>query len=355
MRNGDLGMEKENRSLWLGLGALAGLGAGTGTALASYAYWSEPFAVRLDRLSLRLPNSRGKLPADGLRLLHLSDFHFRGAEPREQRKLERVKQITAGLEYDLLIHTGDFLHYNEGMANVLALLDVLPAPRLGAYAVLGNHDYAVYRMSKAVGYTWRNFVAKESRLGQGYPVHRPATRQQEVRRYLRFFLHLIHNRIDGEPSGANDVPRLRHELERRGMQVLHNSAIRLQSGGTDLFLAGVDDLQEGHPDLAAALAGVDASAPLLLLSHNPDILQAPAAHRADLILAGHTHGGQIVLPFLGPAHTQTDILSRADASGHVFLGDTQLYISRGLGEGIPLRFGAPPHITLLTLLPEETK
>lgn len=137
------------------------------------------------------------------------------------------------------------------------------------------------------------------------------------------------------------------------MQILHNCAIRLQTGGIDLFLAGVDDLQEGHPDLAAALAGVDGSAPLLLLSHNPDILQAPAAHRADLILAGHTHGGQIVLPFLGPAHTQTDILSRADASGHVYLGDTQLYISRGLGEGIPLRFGAPPHITLLTLLPEE--
>ena len=346
-------MVNQKSYLWTGIGALAGLGAGLGAALAGYAYWREPFDVRLDRLSLRLPNSRNSLPPEGLRILHLSDFHFRGAEPREQRKLERVEQITAGLEYDLLIHTGDFLHYNEGMANVLALLDVLPRPRLGAYAVMGNHDYAVYRMSKAVGYTWRNFVAKESRLGQGHPAHRTPTRQEQTRRYLRFLIHLLHNRIDGEPSGVNDVPRLRHELERRGMRVLHNCAIRLQTGGIDLFLAGVDDLQEGHPDLVAALADVDDSAPLLLLSHNPDILQAPAAHRADLILAGHTHGGQIVLPFLGPAHTQTDILSRADASGHVYLGDTQLYISRGLGEGIPLRFGAPPHITLLTLLPEE--
>ena len=348
-------MVNRNRSLWLGMGALAGLGAGTGAALASYAYWNEPFAVRLDRLSLRLPNSRGKLPAQGLRLLHLSDFHFRGAEPREQRKLERVKQITAGLEYDLLIHTGDFLHYNTGMENVLALMDALPRPRLGAFAVLGNHDYAVYNMSKAVGHTWENFVAKESRLGQPLPPQRLLTRREQTQRYLRFALHLLHNRIDGKPSGVNDVPRLRYELERRGMRVLHNCSLRLQTGGIDLFLAGVDDLQEGHPDLAAALARVDSSAPLLLLSHNPDILQAPAAHRADLILAGHTHGGQIVLPFLGPAHTQTDILSRADASGHVYLGDTQLYISRGLGEGIPLRFGAPPHITLLTLLPEESK
>lgn len=355
MANGELWMVDKKSYLWTGIGALAGLGAGLGAALAGYAYWREPFDVRLEKLSLRLPNSRGKLPAKGLRLLHLSDFHFRGAEPREQRKVERVKQITAGLEYDLLIHTGDFLHYNTGMKNVLALMDVLPRPRLGAFGVLGNHDYAIYDMSKAVGYTWGNFVAKESRSGQQLPPQRAMTRREQTRRYLRFALHLLHNRIDGEPSGSNDVPRLRYELERWGMQMLHNCSVRLNEGETDIFLAGVDDLQEGHPDLAAAFAGIDDDAPLLFLSHNPDILQAPAAHRADLILAGHTHGGQIVLPFLGPAHTQTHILRRADASGHIFLGNTQLYISRGLGEGIPLRFGAPPHITLLTLLPEETK
>lgn len=341
------------KSLLAGAGIVAGLGAGMGAALAGYAYLHEPFAIRLDRLTLHLPNGQGRLPAGGLRLLHLSDFHFRGAEPREGRKVERVRQAVAGLEYDLLIHTGDFLHYNAGMANVLALLEILPKPRLGAFAVLGNHDYAVYNMSKAVGYTWRNFVAKESRLAQGDATHLPLTRQERSRRYLRFALHLLHNRIDGEPTGANDVPRLRYELERKGIQMLHNSSVRLNTGKTDIFLAGVDDIQEGHPDLAAALTGVDESAPLLLLSHNPDILQAPAAHRADLVLSGHTHGGQIVLPFLGPAHTQSDLLSRAEVSGHVWMGNTQLYINRGLGEGIPLRFGAPPHLSLLTLLPGE--
>jgi predicted MPP superfamily phosphohydrolase len=309
--------------------------------------------VRLDRLTIRLPNSQGRLPATGLRLLHLSDFHFRGAEPREGRKREQVRKAVAGLTYDLLIHTGDFLHYNAGLENVLALLDVLPPPRLGAFGVLGNHDYAVYNMSKAVGYTWQNFVAKESRLAQGEPTHRPLTRRERTRRSLRFALHLLHNLIDGEPTGANDVPRLRYELERRGVQMLHNRSVRLVEDQTDIFLAGVDDLQEGHPDLATAFAEVDEKAPLLLLSHNPDILQANAAHRADLVLAGHTHGGQIVLPFLGAAHTQSDLLSRADVSGFVRVGGTQLYINRGLGEGIPLRFGAPPHLSLITLLPEE--
>ena len=335
------------------LAGITGLGAGLGAVLAGYAYLHEPFAVRLDRLRLRLPNSRGRLPATGLRLLHLSDFHFRGADQREHLKIERVREITANLEYDLLIHTGDFLHYDAGMENVLALLDVLPKPRLGAFGVLGNHDYAVYNMSKAVSYTWGNFVAKESRLAESPPPYRQISRRESTRRYLRFALHLLHNRIDGEPTGTNDVPRLHYELERHGMQMLHNRSVRLAGEQLDIVLAGVDDLQEGHPDLAAAFAGVNADAPLLLLSHNPDILQARAAHRADLVLAGHTHGGQIVLPFLGAAHTQSDMLRRAEASGYLRVGDTQIYINRGLGEGIPLRFGAPPHLTLITLLPEE--
>jgi len=351
--NGGLRMENGRLSLWTGAGLLAGLGAGMGAAMAGYAYLHEPFDVRLDRLTLRLPHSRGRLPGAGLRLLHLSDCHFRGAEVREQIKVERVRKAVAGLEYDLLIHTGDFLHSNSGLKNVLALLDVLPRPRLGAFAVLGNHDYAIYDMSKAIGYTWHNFVTKESRIDQRAPTHRPLTRKEHTQRYLRFALHLLYNRIDGEPTGANDVPLLRYELQRRGVQMLHNCSVRLVADQVDIFVAGVDDLQEGHPDLAAAFAHVPESAPLLLLSHNPDILQATAAHWADLVLAGHTHGGQIVLPFLGPAHTQSDMLSRSQASGYVRLDDTQLYINRGLGEGIPLRFGAPPHLSLITLLPEE--
>jgi len=345
-------MTQGNR-VWGTLAGLVGLGAGVGATLAGYAYLHEPFAVRVDRVTLRLPHSRGRLPASGLRLLHLSDFHFQGADQRERLKIQRVREVTANLDYDLLIHTGDFLHYDAGMENVLALLDGLPKPRLGAFGVLGNHDYAVYNMSKAISYTWGNFVAKESRLGDGPPPMYPLSRQDKIRRYLRFALHLLHNRIDGEPTGANDVPRLHYELERHGMQMLHNRSVRVAGDGTDIILAGVDDLQEGHPDLAAAFAGVDDDAPLLLLSHNPDILQARAAHRADLVLAGHTHGGQIVLPFLGAAHTQSDMLSRAEASGYLHLGETQIYINRGLGEGIPLRFGAPPHLSLLTLLPEE--
>lgn len=336
--------------LWAA-GALTGLGASVGVGLAGYAFYREPLDVRLEHLQVRLTHGAGRLPAQGLRILHLSDFHFQGTVWREEAKIERVRRLTAHLDYDLLIHTGDFLHYNSGIHHVLTLMDVLPPPRLGAYAVLGNHDYATYNMRKALPYTWHNFLAREARYKRANPLTYASSRRARYARYLRFGLHLFFNRIDGERTGTNDVARLRYELEQRGVHWLLNDSQRL--GGPahpyDLYLAGIDDLIEGHPDLGAALRGVPANAPLILLSHNPDVLQSPAVLRADLLLAGHTHGGQIVLPWLGAAHTQSDYLSRKEASGYFRRGKTHVYINRGLGEGIPLRLGAPPQVTLITL------
>lgn len=345
-----------------GMGFVAGLGAGLGAVLAGYAFLMEPFNLRLERMTIRLPRARGKLPAGGLRLLHLSDSHFQGRDWREKEKIERVHRTVAGLEYDLLVHTGDFLHTDAGLANVKSLLDVLPRPRLGAYAVLGNHDYARYTMSKALRRTWDNFLTLEA-LQQKGPAPSPS-RLARTQRYLRFGRHLLHNRIDGERTGTNDVAQLEKMLARQEVQLLHNRAVRIQTNATlaeqtngrsvhevDLYLAGVDDIHEGKPDLAAAVAETG-DAPLVLLSHNPDVIQLPQVERADLILAGHTHGGQIVLPVVGPAHTQSDYFSRQEASGYLRRGNLQLYINRGMGEGIPLRLGAPPQLTLITLMAE---
>ncbi len=340
----------------LGAGIVTGLGAGLSMALAGYAFWREPFDIRLDRITVRIPQARGHLPADGLKILHLSDFHFQGKEERERDKINRVRQLTAGIEYDLLINTGDFLQYDGGLKNVLSIYDALPRPRIGSYAVLGNHDYATYNMRKALPYTWRNFLARESRHRKARPLSKALSRRDRVERYLRFGLYLFFNRVEGERTGRNDVARLHYELERQGIQWLHNRAIHLngESGveGVDLYLAGIDDLMEGRPNLAAALRHVPEDLPLILLSHNPDILESPASLRADLLLAGHTHGGQIVLPLLGPAHTQSDHLSRREASGYFRRGRTHIYVTRGLGEGIPLRFGAPPHMTLIEVREE---
>lgn len=335
--------------LWAGLGAVAGLGA----ALGGYALLYEPFDVRTERLVVRLLRDRVGLPSEGLNILHLSDTHFRGADRREHAKIEQVRRATAGEQIDLLIHTGDFLHRDSGLDNVLALIDCIPKPRLGAYAVTGNHDHVYYNMRRAPLYSWRLFRAREAKNGAGGG-SRSSSGTAEfgsvgIGDVIRFGRHLFWNRFDGEPAGVNDIGRLRRALEGRGMQFLDNRAVRL--GGTGVYLVGIEDLMEGRPDLRGSLEGVPQDAPTVLLSHNPDIVESAAAGRADLILSGHTHGGQIVLPLIGPTHTQTEQLSRGEASGYSRRGRTQIYVHRGLGEGVPVRFGAPPHVTFIRLLP----
>ncbi len=335
--------------LWAGLGAVAGLGA----ALGGYAFLYEPFDVRTERLAVRLLRDKAGLPSEGLHILHLSDTHFRGADRREHAKIEQVRRATAGEEIDLLIHTGDFLHNDSGLDNVLALIDCLPKPRLGAFAVSGNHDHVFYNMRRAPLYSWRLFRAREAENaasnGARYSSETAEFSRAGLRDLYRFGRYLLSNRFDGEPAGVNNIGRLRRELEERGMQFLDNRAVRL--GETDVYLVGIEDLLEGRPDLHGSLEGVPQDAPTVLLSHNPDIMEAAAAGRADLILSGHTHGGQIVLPLIGPTYTQTEQLSRGEASGYSRRGRTQVYVHRGLGEGVPVRFGAPPHVTFIRLLP----
>ena len=335
--------------LLAGLGAVAGLGA----ALGGYALLYEPFDVRTERLEVRLLRDRAGLPSEGLTILHLSDTHFRGADRREHAKIAQVRRATAGEKIDLLIHTGDFLHNDNGLENVLTLIDSIPKPRLGAFAVSGNHDHVVYNLKRAPQYTWRVFRAREVEGGAENGAFSRAEREESgmerVRSLLRFGRYLLRNHFDGEPAGINDIGRLRRALEKRGMQFLDNRAVQLKGTGT--FVVGIEDLLEGRPDLGRGLRGVPDDAPTILLSHNPDIIETAASSRADLILAGHTHGGQIVLPLVGPTYTQTEQLTRGEASGYSRRRTTHVYVHRGLGEGIPIRFGAPPHVTFLKLLP----
>ena len=347
--SGARGVGRRLSVLWTGLGAVAGLGA----ALGGYAYLYEPFDVRTERLAVRLLRDKAGLPSEGLNILHLSDTHFRGSDRREHAKIEQVRRATAGEKIDLLIHTGDFLQKDSGLDNVLALVDCIPKPRLGAFAVSGNHDHVFYNLRRAPLHSWRLFRAREAKNRKGKGARSKVEGEEfdraGCRDLLRFGWYLLQNGFDGEPSGVNDISRLRRELEERGMQFLDNRAVRL--GETGVYLVGIEDLLEGRPDLTRSLDDVPQDAPTVLLSHNPDIIEAAAAGRADLILSGHTHGGQIVLPLIGPTYTQTEQLSRGEASGYSRRGRTQVYVHRGLGEGIPVRFGAPPHVTFLRLLP----
>jgi hypothetical protein len=247
----------------------------------------------------------------------------------------------------MLVHTGDFLHYDSGLPNVLALLDTLPRPRLGRYAVFGNHDYVTYSHSGMVARAWAKF--NELHAARNGARQTPLSLAASV---LEFADYFANSPLNLKRTGRNNVAALEEALTARGFVTLHNRFLRLTEpgAGLDIYLAGVDDVNEGAPALDCALAEIPPGAPTILLSHNPDILVDPQIGRVDLVLSGHTHGGQIALPLLGAIHTQSEYLRRHEASGYLRRGRTQVYITRGIGEGIPLRFGAAPQVTLITVL-----
>ncbi len=325
---------------------VAAAGALFAAALA-YAYFVEPRRLQMERLTVRLANGHGRLPAEGLRILHLSDSHFRNASRRERPKIDQIRRLTQGLEFDLLLHTGDLIHDDSGMDTTFELLHSLPEPRLGRFVVLGNHDYSRFQMSTAVPRmfaTWKEHERSRGKQPWTLPLRLP-----DFVRYVR------NTPLDGKRCGHNNDAELTRRLQEAGYTVMHNRHVRLvdPAAGLDIYLAGIDDVGEGRPHLGSTLAGIPEDAPLLLMSHNPDILASPQLKRVDLLISGHTHGGQIVLPVWGPAHTQSRELTRKEVSGFFRRGRTFVYVTRGIGEGIPLRFGAPPQIALITVLAGE--
>jgi uncharacterized protein len=311
--------------------ALAGLSG------LAYARWVERLWIDVRRPRVTV-NSPG-IPPEGLRILHLSDMHFTGQGAVERWKIDRTAQLLAGETIDLLLVTGDFIHDDGGMDAAVELIRRLPRPRLGTFACLGNHDFASYSWLGPARTAWR-----EAEPGQQW--------QAATQRTVEMVRRIITNDRLYLGEHNNDMVEFRRRLVTEGIHLLVNSSYRIQAEGFDLWLAGVDDLMEGRPDVPAALAAMPGDGALrILLAHNPDLMLDPALQQVDLALCGHVHGGQIRLPLVGSPHTQGTHLSRRRSSGWFQYGRAATYISRGLGEGIRLRFNCRPEATLLHILP----
>jgi hypothetical protein len=228
---------------------------------------------------------------DGLRILHLSDLHVHpGSDLAWQ-----TPELVAGVPHDLVCYTGDFIDVDRDLPDLARLLARMPSG--AAYAVLGNHDHIPFGRA-----------------------------------------HL---------KGGNDTAALRAILAGVGIRVLTNEARPLFDGA--LYLAGVDDPATDRDDLDRAFAAVPASACTVLLAHSPDVVLRLGERRPDLILAGHTHGGQVRLPIVGMLVTMSQ-LPRHLVTGLVRYQDIPLFISRGIGySGMPIRIGSPAEVALLTL------
>lgn len=319
-------------------GALLGLTAAGGLA-ALYAISIARQQVQLDRYTVRI--AKPGLPQAGLIVLHLTDFHFRADGRVQAAKVAQLQRLLAEQTYDLVALTGDLIHDMAGLPAALALIRSL-SPRCDIYFVPGNHDYAEYT-------PWGIFnhargESRESGL---------AALKNYFHALADFIRKVVRNDLVRNVVCFNDMPAMLGELEQAGVRSLINAPLRLSVDGGEIWLAGVDDPMESQPDLAQALEGIPSGAPLILLAHNPDIWLQCGVDRADLVLSGHTHGGQIQLPLMGAVHTQGTHLTRKAPAGWFERGRSKMFVSRGLGESIPLRFGARPQVALITLLPGE--
>ena len=156
----------------------------------------------------------------------------------------------------------------------------------------------------------------------------------------------------GNHDGWLDHDRVSGALARSGIGLVEDTAVRLDTPSGALWVAGLSDLWTGHHDLDAALSVVkDDGAPAILLTHNPDVFPR-VPRRVTLTLAGHTHGGQVRLPFIG-APIVPSAFGKRYAAGHVVEDGRHLFVATGVGTSIlPVRFRVPPAITLLTLMPD---
>ncbi|MRR55830.1 MAG: metallophosphoesterase [Deltaproteobacteria bacterium] len=259
--------------------------------------------VELVRVPVKIRNLPPAL--QGLKIGLLTDFHSSAIVPN--KLISAAGQLIMSEKPDLIVMTGDYItgstkflsgsigeFKKEHLIGCVNALSQLKAP-LGVYGVLGNHDF------------W---------------------------------------------SGPEVVKVLCETFSKQiGLVWLRNCGVELNRDGTSFCLLGVDDYWEPSCSLVTACKGMSTEKIRILLSHNPDINDeiSPARERIDLVLSGHTHGGQIVVPFLGQPVMPSKFGQKYRA-GLVRDGDRQTYVSRGVGYLLaPVRLNCLPEATVLTL------
>lgn len=276
----------------LGAGVAAGAAAAWSTAVA-------PYQLGLTRV--RAPVA-GLPPAlEGYRIAVLADLHHWPWIARGH--VERAVRLANDAAPDVIALLGDYSVsfetrwrgasawlYDRALSQLAAPLRLLRAPD-GVLAVLGNHDHYA------------------------------------------------------------GVARTIDWLPTIGARLLRNTATTIRRGDATLVIGGVDDWFEGTVDPQGGCAGLPPDAPTVVLSHVPDgVLALDPARRVDLVLSGHTHGGQYVLPWWGAPVTFSRVATRQHPAGWVPNPRAPLYVSRGIGVQVPGRINAPPEVVIVELV-----
>jgi predicted MPP superfamily phosphohydrolase len=269
--------------------------AASGAGLGAWAFLVESRWFEVTRRQVPIANLPPSL--DGLRIVQLTDIHL--GPWTSVGRVQRIVDCANRLDPDLIALTGDYvIRAPEYIPQVASALAGLRA-RVGVVAVLGNHDW-----------------------------------------------------YQGGPQCASEITRAgAHFIDNTRRFVTPERTLSDTPAG--LCVAGVGDLWCDRQDYDAALANLPPDMPRLLLSHNPDVAEEPAfvqsGHRVDLMLAGHTHGGQIRLPLVGAPFTNSRF-GQKYARGLVQGPTCPVFVCRGLGMTyLPVRFGSVPEIAVIEL------
>ena len=258
--------------------------------LIFWGYFIEPGRLVIRQQTIQIANWPNDL--NGLKVAVLSDMHVDNWFITE-KKVRSIVQQTNQLQPELIVILGDYMSGNGIVRQEVAPQVFAPILRelrasWGVYSVLGNHDW------------W----------------------------------------YDGK--------KVRHELEQNNIKVLENEVLQINARNKSLWMVGLSDLWTRPQRIEETVGQIPQGDPIIALAHNPDVFPKLPQH-VPLLIAGHTHGGQVRFPFIGAVVESTRMGERYER-GHLFENNHHLFVTTGIGTSImPVRFGVTPEIVLLTL------
>ncbi|MCL6573189.1 MAG: metallophosphoesterase [Bacillus sp. (in: Bacteria)] len=258
----------------------------TGLLMGTYSFEAERFWYQINEVHLKVKN----LPAafEGWKIVQFSDIHlgFHYGVEDFQAVVKTINDVNP----DIIFFTGDLIEAgNKEPELSIPLLQALKANRGGKWAVVGNHDYS-------------------------------------------------------------DIFQVVRVLEQSQFQVLLNNHHFIESNHQRLYIAGIDDVMYGRPNIGQAVTGLSDDDCVLFLAHEPDIADESCLHPIGVQFSGHSHGGQVRIPFYGPIIKQKHARKYEDGLYQVGESKMPLYVNRGIGTtNIAIRFFCRPEITVFHL------
>jgi len=254
--------------------------------LGSWSFFVGPRRIKIENIRIKIKNLSPSF--QGVKIIQLSDLHSKDFGEKEKKSLE----ILAQLKPDFIFITGDFIDWKT--SNL-----------------------------KSCQEFWKE-------ISKNYP-----------------------NRVFGVfGNHENHHPKsktIKNLLTDSGVKIINNESVILRKNEDFIYLIGVDDPHENHDDIAKAMEQVENNTPKIMLAHSPEIFRRVKDQNIDLILTGHTHGGQVNIPFITNLFLPVKY-DRKYKSGLFKEDSTYLYVNRGVGTTLlPFRFNAPPEITLIEL------